>query len=197
MVGIGRAAEVTQVASNAGRAIQTVVSVDVTLRALQWNMGSGQRESGGGVIERCARPGDSCVAGVTSRRETCLGVVGVGGALVVLHVAGRAQATGQAVVPVHVTLRTLHRGMESGQRESGGRMVERAIAPRSRVVTLLACGRETGLHVGRVGRALEVRQVATYASRVREVEIVVDVTLRALQWDVRSGQGETSRAVIE
>ena len=45
-------------------------------------------------------------------------------------------------------------------------MIEGRVRPRDRVVALLTSLREAGLHVIRIRRALEVLQVAIYASRV-------------------------------
>ena len=66
-------------------------------------------------------------------------------------------------------------------------------------MALLAGLRESRLHVIRIGRALEILQVATDAGRIRagQVVVVVDVALRALHGGVRPGQREARRRVIE
>jgi len=177
MVRIDRGIEVIQVAGNAGCALQGVVSVDVALRALQRIVSSGQWKARRGMIESGARPGNCAMARVTGRGESCLHMVWVGGALVILHVAGRAHPAGQTVIPVHMTLRTLHGGMESCQREAGGGVVEAAVTPGSGVVALQARSRKSGLNVGRIIRALKIAQVTTYARVVCQCVIVVDVAL--------------------
>lgn len=117
-------------------------------------------------------------------------MVGVSRALVVLHVTSRARAAGQAVVAVHVTLGTRQVGVGSGQCEPRAGMVEGGISPGGGAVAALASLRDRGLNVIRIGRALIVLQMARDTCGVGEVVISVDVTLRALQWDVRPGQGE-------
>ena len=50
-----------------------------------------------------------------------------------------------------------------------------------------------------ISGSLEIRQMAAYASGIGGGQIVVslDVALLALKWDMRAGQGETCRRVIE
>ena len=100
---------------------------------------------------------------------------------------------GQVVIVVDVTLGALHRGVRTGQRESGGRVIEGRTA--SRLVVLWHCWQVCGnpdSHVIRIGRALKIRQVAGDASRVRagQVVVVIDVALGALQGRVRAGEGK-------
>lgn len=154
MVGIGGVVVIGEVAGHAGRVCQVVIVVDVALRALQRGMRSGQGETGGTVIENRPRPGNCAVAAVAGLRITQLRVVGIGGALIILEVAIHAGAAGQAVIVVDVTLRAVERGVRSGQRPSGGGVVEYRARPRSRVVALLASLRELGLSVTGIGRGL-------------------------------------------
>jgi hypothetical protein len=62
MVWVGRSVEIRQVAGGAGRIVQAIISVDVALRTLQWDMRPGQRKPGPCVIKGCIRPGHSRVA---------------------------------------------------------------------------------------------------------------------------------------
>src|SRR5262249_31141560 len=73
------------------------------------------------------------------------------------------------------------------------------IRPADRVVALCAGLREPGLDVIRVGRALEIFQVAADAGRVRAGQIVVAiyVALPALRGRVRTGQRKPGGRVIE
>ncbi len=105
----------------------------------------------------------------------------------------------QVVIPVYVALRALQRRMRAGQREAGGRVVERRIPPRGSRVALLAGLREIRLHVVRIRRPLEILQVAADAGRVRAGQIVVavHVALRALQRGMSTGQRESRGRVIE
>ena len=59
--------------------------------------------------------------------------------------------------------------------------------PGCRGVTRIAGLREAHLRVVGVGRTLVVLQVATHAGRTCDVEVIVGVTLRALQARVRPG----------
>ena len=71
-------------------------------------------------------------------------MIWIGGALVVLKVAAHAGGirAGQVVIAVHVALGTLHAGMEAGQRESSGRVIESGAGPVGGAMTLLASLRE-------------------------------------------------------
>ncbi len=102
------------------------------------------------------------MAGITSRGETGLYVIGVGRGLEILHVAGRADTRGQTIVSIHVALRTLQGDMRAGQRESSGGVIESCV-PGCRRMTGLAGLREARLHVVRIARSLEIFQVARYA----------------------------------
>lgn len=84
VVRIRRALVILQVTINTSPARQAVVSIYVTLGALQAGMEAGQRESGGRVVETCSRPGRGIVATVTSLRKTLGHVVRIRCALVVL-----------------------------------------------------------------------------------------------------------------
>lgn len=113
MVRAGGFVEVGQVTGHASRAVQLVVSVDVTLRALQRSVCPSQREARAGVIEGCAVPGSGRMAGVAGGWEPRLRVVRFCGAVVVRHVTGRTHPAGQLVVAIYMTLRARHRGMRS------------------------------------------------------------------------------------
>jgi len=111
-------------------------------------------------------------------------VIGISRALEILQVAACASRVraGQVVVVVDVALCTLDGRMCAGQREAGSRVIEGRIQPAGCGVALLTGLRESRTDVVRIGRALEILQVAACASRVRagQVVVVVDVALRAL-----------------
>lgn len=124
-------------------------------------------------------------------------MVGIGRPVVVLHVAGRARATGQVVVPVDVALCTWQRGVRSGQGEAGASVIKSGIAPGSCVVAGLAVGGELGLHMVGIVGAVVVLHVTGTAGVAGQVVVSVDVALRALQPGMASGKREAHRIVIE
>jgi hypothetical protein len=67
---------------------------------------AGERETSAGMIERGAGPRGRVVAALTGLRKLRLHVIGIGSALVILHVAGHAGGSGDVVVAVYVALRT-------------------------------------------------------------------------------------------
>ena len=71
-------------------------------------------------------------------------MIRVGGAIKVRLVAtdARGVSSGQVVIAIHVALRTLQRRMRASEREPGGRVIERCIAPSGCGVALLASRRE-------------------------------------------------------
>jgi len=203
VVGIRGACEVGLMAAIARRvgAGQAVVAIDVALLALQRGVRASQGEAGGRVIERRARPGSVVVALQAVGGEPCLNVIGIRRTVVVRLMASDARGVGagQIVIPVHVALLALQRRVRAREREAGGRVVKRGVAPRSRRVALLAGGREAGLHVIGIRRAVEVGLMAGDASRVGagQIVIAVHVALLALHRRVRAGQREAGGRVIE
>lgn len=69
------------------------------------------------------------MTGIASRGESALHVIGVGRSLEILHVAGRAGPGVQAVVAVHVALRTLQGGVRARERKTRGGMIKRGARP--------------------------------------------------------------------
>ena len=191
VIRVGGAVEILQVAGGTGGAVQAVVAIHVALRALQRDVRPGQREAGRCVIKDRVRPGRSRVAGITGLREAGLGVIRVSRALVVLQMAGRARAAGQGVVPIDVALCARQAGVCSCKSESRTGVVEGSISPGRGAMAALAGLGDCGLHVIGVGRPLIVPQMAGHARGDAQAVISVDMTLRALQRDVRPGQRET------
>ena len=158
----------------------------------------GERPTGGGVIELPVCPQHRVVAEVARGWETgCHMVHGVRRGGVIVHVTRGANCVcaGQVVVIVDMALTALRAGqVEPGQRPTGSGVIEFAVGPEHRVVTVLARGWETQLEVvnGSGGRVVVVL-VAADASRVRagQVVVVVDVALAALHGGVRAGQRES------
>lgn len=206
--------EISLVAGHARRGVGQVICPAraecrvVALGALERSVGSVERETGGRVIKRRARPGGGVVAQRAILRETRLHVIRSRGAVEVClmaRVASRAArqivSTGRTECRV-VALRALQRHVSAGQREAGGRVIKRGTGPAGRVVALGAGLREARLHVIRVARIIEVRLVAGDASRAGQAvgagraEGCV-VALNALQRDVRASQGETGGGMVE
>ena len=176
---------VVQVTTDAGRGVQLVVVVDVAIRALprRDRVRAGQGKSGRGVIESRAAPGGRAVAGLARRREAGCHMVWIGRALVILQVATDASRAGQIVVIVDVTVRALARwhGVGSRQSETGGGVIELAVGPGYRVMALLAGRREPSRNVvHRRDGSVVIGLVAAYASRIRQVVVIVDVAVGAL-----------------
>lgn len=172
---------------------QAVIAVHVTSGARHRAVETRQREAGRRVIEGPVTPIRGGVALVARGREACLRVVRIVRAVVIRHVALGACSTGQAVVIVHVALRAGHRRVETSQREARRRVIESRGSPVGRAMACLAGLWESSSRVWRIIRAIEIRQVAADASRVRagQVVIAVHVALRALQRRVESSERES------
>ena len=201
MIRVVGVVEVGLMAAYAGRvrAGQAVIAVDVALRALEGGMRSGERPSGGGVVEGAAAPVGRGVALIAIGGEAGLHVVRIRCPLEILQVAIHARPAVQAVVVIDVALRALQRGVRPGQRKPGRSVIEGCSCPVRRRMAGLAGRREPGRGVRGIIRIVEVGLMAADAGRIRarQVVISVDVALRALQRGVRAGQGEAGRGVIE
>lgn len=142
-----RPAVVLLMARVAQRAIQRIVVVYVTIRALPWrhSVRSRQLETCSRVVERAIGPEHCVVARLASRRETRRDVVhGCERIRVVGLVARHTGRAREVVVVIHVAIGTLPRrnSMRSGQCEPGAVVVEGRVQPGTGVVTLLAGLRE-------------------------------------------------------
>ena len=121
--------------------------------------------------------------------EVRLHVVGIRRAVIVLHVALIAGTTCQLVVVVDVTLRALQIRVPSGQRETNGVVIKAGGLPGAGAVARLTGLGECQRHVVRIIGLLVVRQMAPDTGSRRVLELIVDVTGRAVESCVRSGQG--------
>ena len=201
VVRVGCPLVILQVAGDASRAGEVVIVVHVTLRALQGEVRSGQREAGVVVIERSIRPRRGVVALLASLRKSLLRVIRVTGVVVVSQVATDARriGAGQRVIAVYMALRTQQAGMRPSQREACRRVIKVRVCPRRGGVALLAVLREIRLHVIRLRRSLKILEVTARAGRVcaGQVVVAVYVTLRALQAGVRTRKREARGRVIK
>jgi len=190
-------------ARDAGGVRDVVVIVDVAICALprRHSVRSSEGESRAVVIERGVQPGRCVVALIAPLGEIRRHVIRVGRSLVVLQVAGHASRAGQVVVVINVTVAALPRGnrVHTGEGKVGEVVVERGVGPGSRIVTLLAgLGEARGDVVG-ILRSLVVLEVAGYAGRARQVEVVINVTIGAhpRRHSVSARQRKSDRGVVE
>ena len=141
------------------------------------------------------------MAGVASLGKIGDHVVGIGGALEILQVAGHAGVGGQVVIIVDMAVSALagRDGVQASENESGGVVVERSIEPGSSVMALLAGLREVRADVIGIGRSLKILQMARHASGSGEVVIVIDVAVGALarRNGMRVGEGKSHGGVIK
>ena len=200
--GRGCGVVVVLVATHASRCGDVVVVIDVAVRTLPRGHGvrPSQRESGGAVVEGCIQPTGGVVALLAGLREVRGHVVRIRRALEILQVTRHTSGAGQVVVVVDVAIDALPRGngVRTRQNESGRRVIELAVSPSHRVVTLLAGGREPGMS-HRAHCVVVVGLMATDASRGGDVVVVIDVAICTLprRHSVRAGQREPGRRVIK
>jgi hypothetical protein len=175
----------------------------VAIRALPWRHGvlSREREAGLRVVEVRRRPSACRVTCLACLRKVLLDVIGVRRAGVVGQVARYASRDRNVVIVVLVAIGALPRrhGVQAGERECGLRVVEVCRRPAAGSVAGLAGLREAQLDVIGIGRAGVVGQVARYASRDRNVVVVVLVAIGTLprRHGMHSGKRKTGCRVIE
>ena len=111
VIRVGRSLVVLQMARDAGRAVQSVIVVNVAIGASPRRNGmkSGQRETGAVMIERRIRPVNGAVALLAGLREVRGRVVGTSCSLEILQVARHACGAVQSVVIVDVAISALAR----------------------------------------------------------------------------------------
>ena len=193
------------VAGDAGRLIQLVIAVDVTIAAGARRHGvrTGQGPPGGGVIESAVHPVDGVVTGVAGRGKACLNVVHRRrGVVVVVLVAAHARSIGEVVVAIDVAVAASARryGVRASEGPAGGGVIKRAIHPVDGVMAALAGGGEMGPNV--VDRRLGVVVIGLVAADARsigEVVVAIDVAVGAgARWHgVRTREGPAGGGVIE
>ncbi len=198
VVRIGRRVVIRQVAAIASGQRTGILAVDMALRALRVRVRPGQRELRLGVIELRARPLRGRVADRAVLREARRGVIGIGGRVVIGQVAALAGGQRAGILAVDMALRALHRGVGSGQRELGGRIVIelRALPLRRRMAYGAILG-EARRHVVGIGGAAVIGQVAAFAGGQRTGILAADMALRALHRRVGPGQREPCLVVVE
>lgn len=166
VVRIGRLVEIAHVATGTVRRCAGEFTSDVTLIAGHIHVRSGQGKlSSRVVVESRARPRDRRVASVAGSRKSCRLVRRIVRAVVVLNMAVEARPARQTVIVVHVALRARHVGVESGQCEPSGGVVEDDVGPRGGCVAQLACRWATCRRMVRVGGLIEIGHMTTRAIR--------------------------------
>lgn len=142
---------------------------------------AGEGEGGlRGVIER--RSGPVHHRGVTKLAilgKTRRDMIGIGGALEILEVAGGASHAQRRVLTVGMALRAGYSGMFAKERELRGAVIESGSCPILRAVAKLAVHRKTGCHVIRGSGGLKVLHVARYAIGADVGVVTVDMALHA------------------
>ena len=164
MVRIGGALVVLQVARIASGAEAFVDSARMALDATRRRVLPSERECGlGSVIEFRSGPIDRSVALRAILREASSGMVRIGGALVVLQVAGIASGGQRGVLAAGMALSASRGGVCAGQRKFGGAVIKGGRHPCRGGVAELAILRESGGSVIRIGGALKIFQMARSA----------------------------------
>src|SRR5260370_24165155 len=112
--------------------------------------------------------------------------------------AARALGGRAGKVPARVALGAVYGRVGAGQRELSIVVIESRIQPRRGVMATWAILRESGSAVIRIRGSIEIRQVTGDAGGGGGGEVVIGVTLRAIQPGVRSREGEVREfGVIE
>ena len=102
VIGIVRSLEIFEMATHAGRGADVVVPIDVALSALHLDVSPGQWETGLGMIEAGRLPCRGVVTDLALLGHSRGSVVGIGGPLIILQMAGHARRIRQVEVPIHV-----------------------------------------------------------------------------------------------
>lgn len=157
-----------------------VVVVDVTIRTSNLGVKTRQRERSIVVIERCRRPPRGAVADIALLWDPRCRVVRVIRILVIRQMATHTGCVGQTVIPIRVTLRALQACMEASKRPTRSRVIESSRSPVGSAVAHFTLLRETRGNVIRVVCSLEILEMATDARGDGDVEVSIDVALRAL-----------------
>lgn len=108
-------------------------------------------------------------------------MVGIGGSLIVLQVAGNAGSAAQVVIVVDMAIRTLPRrnGVSCAEGESHRVVIEGRIEPAVGAVTVIAVRGEHCRNVVGIARALEIFGVAGIALRRHGLELACGSALVA------------------
>jgi hypothetical protein len=184
-------------ASRASGAESTEFAPDVAVRTRCGSMFPGQRELGRIVIKDCSGPLDRRMARLARLREPRGRMVGIGRLLEIWKMAGGTRRSEPRELSAYVAARTCSGRVLTGQREFRGVVVKYGSCPLRRRVTGFAGLREARRDMVRIGRLLEVRQVAGRASCSESAELTADMATCARCGSMFSGQRELRGIVIE
>ena len=173
-----------------------VVAVQVAIRAGHADVGARQREPGRVVIERGPLPSGCVVADVALLRKTSLSVIRIRRAGEIRQVTGDAARAQTSELSVDVAGGAGDAHMGAGQRERGSAVVKAGTQPSRRGVARRTVGREAGLEMVRIGRAVVVLRVASEAVLRRSRELAVDVAGAAGDAHVRTRQRKLGQRVV-
>ncbi len=149
------------------------------------------------MIEYRARPRGGAMAGFAGARESRGSVIGIRRSVIIRRVAVIAYGRREAVVVIEVALSAGDGRVGAGQRKAGGRVIERRAGPICRGMAQGAILRESRRRMRGIGRAVPIRSVAGIAGAGGQSIVVVRVTLRAGDRDVRARQCEPRACVIK
>lgn len=180
MVWIGGLLKIGEVATDARRIGDVVVSVDVTLRALDRGVGASKRPACSGVVKRRGGPVRRRMTNLALLRKPCRGVIWIVRALIILEVARYASCVGDVVIPVDMALHALHLCVRASQGKGRLGMIKRCRLPDRGGVTNLALLRKSRGDMVGIGGSLKILQVTGNASVATEIEIAAGVALVTL-----------------
>jgi len=171
--------------------------VRVTLPTGRANMCPGQRKLCLSMIKRRRLPGNGRVALQAGMAEVVGNVIGITDTCVSLFMAGVTLGGGSLELPVDVTRGAIGTNVCSSQWKSGGIVAERGRRPLVRRMTLLARVGELILRMIWILRAIVIGLVTRKTFRGRIVILPIHVALSATRGNVRSGQREIRRGMVE
>lgn len=199
VIGIAGVVECGEMAgdTSAGRPSEDVVGM--ALGAADRGVRPGQRKLGArGVVELSPLPLRRGVAQRAILREAGRDMIGVARVVEAAQVTGDAGGGGSGKLVVLVAQRAGCGGVGSGQGKMSGRVViELRARPLSCRVAHGAKLGEPGENVIRIGRFVEIGEVAGDAGSVQAGKLIADMASLTVDVGMRSGQGKPGAGVIE
>ena len=191
VIRIRRTLKVLQVAGNASRSRQVVVSVRVALGARHLCVGTRQRKCRLRMIEGGGLPGRRRVTDLALLRYPGRHVIGIRGPLEILEVARNTCGRRDVEITIGMALIALELRVSAGQREAYRIVIEAGRLPGRGRMTILASLGKPQRHVIRVAGFLKIWQVAADASGGSSRVFAARVTSHTIQGCVHSGERES------